>query len=128
MAGEIPTVRVNCCEAFCILDCFPDVRLRSVLVPPFAVTAQPRDYSDQIGVLRLVLFWRLECVTDIRERDVWPPAVQLYVQWISFVRIPMARQTHDIKLKRSVTLREPRERQRTPARDEIGLSPFTIAI
>ena len=42
-----------------------------VLIPPLTITAQPGNYSDQLSVLCLGLFWRLECVTDIRERNVW---------------------------------------------------------
>src|SRR3989442_7189023 len=98
MAGEIPTVRVNSCEAFYILKRLPYVRLRSVLISPLTVTAQPGKYRDQVSVLCLVLFLRLECITDISERDVRTPAVQLYIQRISFPRIPVRVQTHGIKL------------------------------
>src|SRR6267143_1247586 len=128
MTGEIPTVKVNSCEAFYILDRFPYIRLRSVLISPLTVTAQPGHYSDQVSVLSFVLFWQFECVTDVRERDVCTPAVQMYVERIIFPRIPMRGQTHGIKLKRTVTWRESREGQRTSAIHKIQLGSFTISI
>src|SRR6516225_984574 len=108
MAGEIPAVLVNCRKAFYIVDRFPYVRLRSVLISPFTVTAQPGDDGDQIPVLCLALFWRLKGVTDICKWDVWASSMQMYVERISSSRIPMRRETHRIELKGSVTLREPR--------------------
>src|SRR5215472_3057366 len=110
MAGEIPTVRVNCRKAFYILDRFPYVRLRSVLISPLTVTAQPGHYSDQISVLCLTLFLRLKGIADICKWDVWASSMQMYVERISSSRIPMLGETHGIELKGSVTLREPRER------------------
>src|SRR6516164_5654906 len=108
--------------------CFPYVRLRPVLVSPLTVSAKPRNYGDQVSVLRFVLFRRSECVTDIRERNVWTAAVQLNIQRIWFLRIPMLRQTHRIKLERSIALREPRECQRPSSINQIRLGLFTVAI
>ena len=41
---------------------------------------QPRKYGDQTRVPCLVLFWGLECITDVSERNIWTSAVQLHIK------------------------------------------------